>query len=525
MPAFVLLSSAFLVFAVAVELLAFQYQPAALVGLFSSLPVSQQVAWLIICLVPLSLIAVVLLQHFKLIEKRKAGEVLETRLRSLRLDVLGLGEEQKNNEQAVQHLHRSDPEGAISALQGRIAGTEEGVQFHQERNQSGDLIGCLDKVRQQQQAIRQKLGEVIAKRRSIETSIGQLQSSQDEIDQSISVIEQDKDGETLDRRLQRLSQFIGTTSSRCEEIERSVPGLLELEEKFEALQRRLAPLEQKKTGVMDALRALSEVRNQIDATTARLERDEGVSLEERLGEIQKLSQFIETTNTRCEEIERSMPGLQEFEEKFEALQRRLAPLEQKKTNVIGTLAALSDVRNQIVATIARLERDEGVSLEERLGETQKLSLFIGTMSTRCEEIERSMPGLLELEEKFEALQRRLAPLEHKKNGVIGTLKALSDMQNQVNATIARLEEDEGVTLEDRIEQLAKTKHGLEVRVSSVLEQFSEIEAIHKDIADLFGKLNQARRMPREFDLSARVVSVNGNGADKRQGDTSEPSRQ
>ena len=125
-----------------------------------------------------------------------------------------------------------------------------------------------------------------------------------------------------------------------------------------------------------------------------------------------------------------------------------------------------------------------------------------------------MPGLLELEEKFEALQRRLAPLEHRKNGVIGTLKALSDVQNQVNATIARLEEDEGVTLEDRIEQLAKTKHGLEVRVSSVLEQFSEIEAIHKDIADLFGKLNQARRTPREFDLGARVVPTNGNGAHK-----------
>jgi chromosome segregation ATPase len=391
-------------------------------------------------------IAVVLLQYCKLIEKRKAAEVLETRLRSTRHDVLGLEEEQKNNEQAIQHLHRSDPEGAISTLRTRIDGTGQVVQFQQERNQSGDLIGSLEQVRQQQQAIRQSLGEVIAKRRSIETSIAQLQSSQDDIEQSISVIEQNKDGETLERRLQKLSQFIGTTGTRCEEIERSLPGLLELEEKFEVLGRRLAPLEQKKTGVIGALNALSDVRHQTDEKISRLERDQDVSLEEYLGEAQKLSQFIATASTRCEEIERSLPSLLEVEEKFEAVGRRLAPLEQKKTGFTGTLKALSDVQNQLNATIARLEGHEGVGLEERLGEAQKLSQFIGTASTRCGEIERSLPSLLELEEKFEVIGRRLAPLEQKKTGVVGTLEALSDAQNQLNATLARLEGDEGVSL-------------------------------------------------------------------------------
>jgi chromosome segregation ATPase len=232
-------------------------------------------------------------------------------------------------------------------------------------------------------------------------------------------------------------------------------------------------------------------------------------------------QFIEATNSRCEEIERSIPGLLELEEKFAALQRRLAPLEQKRTGVIGTLTALSDVRNQIVATIARLERDGDVSLEERLGETERLSQIIGTMSTRCDEIERSLPGLLDLEEKFEVVQRRLAPLEQRKAALIGTLKALSDVQDQLNATIARLEADEGVSLEERIQQLGKTKHGLEERISSVLMQFSEIDAIHKDITDLFGKLNQARRTPRELLSGSSVVSVNGNGAGKHHGNGGE----
>jgi hypothetical protein len=35
--------------------------------------------------------------------------------------------------------------------------------------------------------------------------------------------------------------------------------------------------------------------------------------------------------------------------------------------------------------------------------------------------------------------------------------------------------------------------------------------MHKDISGLFLKLNQVRRMPRELDSGARVISINGNG--------------
>jgi predicted nucleic acid-binding Zn-ribbon protein len=341
MPAFVVFSSALLVFAITTELLVSGHQPATLVALFSSLPLPEKVAWLVICLVPLSFIAVALLQHCKLIEKRKAADVLETRLRGIRLDVLGLEQDQKDSDQATQYLHRSDPEGAIAALQTRIAGTEQAVQFHQQRNQSGDLIGRVEEIRQQQQEIRHRLGEVIGKRRSIETSISQLQGCQDDMERTISVIEQDKDGDTLEDRLKRLSGFIGTT------------------------------------------------------------------------------------NSRCEEIERSMPGLRKLEEKFDALQIRVAPLDKKETGVIGVLKALSDARNRLAATITRLEQDEGVGLAER------------------------------------------------------------------------------------VQQLAQTKGELEERVASVLSQFSAIETIYKDITGLFAKLNQAQRMPRELDAGGRIVSISG----------------
>src|SRR5262249_10620053 len=163
-------------------------------------------------------------------------------------------------------------EGALKAVQARMAGSDQTIQFQHERNQSTDLASCLEQVRQQQQAMRLKLGEVIAKRRSMETSIAQLQSSHAEIDRSISLVEQDRDAEPLEHRLQKRSQFVGAITSRWEEIERSMPVLIELEEKFQAVQRRLSPLEDKKIGVLGTLTALADVRDEIETKIAVLER-------------------------------------------------------------------------------------------------------------------------------------------------------------------------------------------------------------------------------------------------------------
>ena len=159
MPVFILLASALLVFAVTVELLASDFQPATLIALFLALPASQKMAWVLIGLVPLSFIVVALVQYCKLREKKQAADVLETRLRSARHNVLLLEDGQKNTEQALQYLDQTDPEGGVSTLQTRMASSPEAVQYHQQRNASGDLIGSVEQIRRQQQETKQQLGD------------------------------------------------------------------------------------------------------------------------------------------------------------------------------------------------------------------------------------------------------------------------------------------------------------------------------------------------------------------------------
>jgi uncharacterized coiled-coil DUF342 family protein len=293
------------------------------------LPVLQQISWSIICLVPLSLIAVALLQHCKVIEQRNTADVLKTRLRSVRHEVFGMEQAQNDSDQAAQYLVRSDPEEAISALQARVAHTEQVVQIHQHCNQNGDLMGRVEEIRQQQQRIRDKLGEVIGKRRSIETLFTQLQSSQDDMERAISVIEEEQNGDTLDHRLQKLSEFNRTTSSRCEEIERSLGGLGELEQKFEALQNRVAPLDEEETGVIGVLRALSHVRNRLAATIARLEQDEGVALGERI------RQLIETRRE----------------------------LEERVSSVVAQFSTIDTIHKDMTALFAKLNQTQRIPRE------------------------------------------------------------------------------------------------------------------------------------------------------------------
>jgi len=269
------------------------------VALFFSLPIAQQISWLIVCLAALAFVAAALFQQSRLIEQRRALDILETRLR----EVVGLEEAQKVTDEAAQYLVQSDPEQAIRSLQGRISQTDQAIQVHQHYNYNGDMLSRIEEMRQQQQELRGKLGEVIAKRRSIETLFVELQSSQDEMERGLALIEEDRNGETLGERIQKLCQFSAMTDARCEEIEGSMRSLMDLGTKFTALESRVAPLNRTDTGVAGVLGALARVRDRLTATLARLEEDGGVVLAERIRQL---------TETKCELDERVSNVLTQF---------------------------------------------------------------------------------------------------------------------------------------------------------------------------------------------------------------------
>jgi chromosome segregation ATPase len=155
-------------------------------------------------------------------------------------------------------------------------------------------------------------------------------------------------------------------------------------------------------------------------------------------------------------------------------------------------------------TLSRIEEDKNCdTLDDRL---RKLTEFSRSTNLRCEHIERCMESLTQHQKNFDALQARVYPLEDEERGIRSILIKLNNTTDLITTRIVPLEVDGETNLSVRVQQLTNLKNQVEQRVSSVVEDFAKLDAIHGEINGLFSRLNQAQRPIRELDSSLRIVS-------------------
>jgi uncharacterized coiled-coil DUF342 family protein len=275
----VLISVVLLAVAVGFEIFSLNSPSALLEALQSQQPL-QKAAWGVIIVAPLVLLAATFWEAAQHDQQRKAAAILETRLRGAQKAVNELDDAQKDSDLAANYLARSDPEEAVTSLQRRLIEAERTVHLQQSRNETEGLLARVDQVRQQQQVIREKLGATIEKRRLIEPLFSELQNSQDELDRRFAGLK----AEDLHDHLQSFTQAGERMKSRCDEIERSMTMFVQLKDEYDAIQSRLVPLDSRQTGVKSIVSALHDIRDQLSAAIARLDRDGDVKLADRMAE-------------------------------------------------------------------------------------------------------------------------------------------------------------------------------------------------------------------------------------------------
>src|SRR5262249_40408622 len=199
----IMIFGALVAVALGIEVFVPAYRPSVLIEPMLSQQFPHQASVIVAGVLLLLLAGAALL----LISQRKTTEKLEMRLRGVRHAVYGLEEAQKDSDSAAAYLDRTDPEGAMSALSERIAKANEAADQHHARNVALDLNSQVEHLRQQQFLLREKLGDVIAKRRTVEALVTELQTSQDDIERTLAVIEEDKNKDTLTERVQKISEF------------------------------------------------------------------------------------------------------------------------------------------------------------------------------------------------------------------------------------------------------------------------------------------------------------------------------
>jgi hypothetical protein len=284
-----LVCGALLALAVGFEVYSSEYPPTALIELVQAQPLLQKLAWAVIIVSPFGLLAAALWESARLDQQRKANAVWETRFRGVRKTVDEFDDAQKDADRATNYLERSDPEEAMSAIQRRLIEAERTTHLQQSRNEKEGLLARIDMARQQQQALREKLGETIEKRRLIEPLFIELQSSQDVLEKGLAGLKADD----LNDRLQALMQSTEQMKSRCGEIERMMASFVQLKGALDGLKGRLDPLEDKQSGVKSLVSGLHDIRVQLTSTIERLDHDGDATLTERAAKFAETKQALD----------------------------------------------------------------------------------------------------------------------------------------------------------------------------------------------------------------------------------------
>jgi chromosome segregation ATPase len=224
----------------------------------------------------------------------------------------------------------------------------------------------------------------------------------------------------IDARIADVTQFIGQTQSRFDDIERRMIAFTELKARLGALQARLVPLESADSGVVklvtDVQGILADMRKDAGGFVATFERALGAlsnakDLHGGLdidGRIADVTQFIGETQKRFDDIERRVVSFTELKARLTDLQTRLAPLESADSGVVRLINDLQDIREKLIDKIRRVEG----------GEEGDLAARVRVFADTKRELEERVSGLTDQFTKLSTIRKDIAGLFDKLSSAV-----------------------------------------------------------------------------------------------------------
>lgn len=224
----------------------------------------------------------------------------------------------------------------------------------------------------------------------------------------------------IDARIADVTQFIGQTQSRVDDIERRMIAFTELKARLGALQARLVPLESADSGVVklvtDLQGILADMRKDAGGFVATFERALGAlsnakDLHGGLdidGRIADVTQFIGETQNRFDDIERRVVSFTELKARLTDLQTRLAPLESADSGVVRLINDLQDIREKLIDKIRRVEG----------GEEGDLAARVRVFADTKRELEERVSGLTDQFTKLSTIRKDIAGLFDKLSSAV-----------------------------------------------------------------------------------------------------------
>ena len=369
---------------------------------------------------------------------------------------------------SVQHLAKSDPEEAIGLLQTTLADTEKRIAAQQSRYDSIDLHERLEEIRRRQQAVREMVGVVSEKRRTVEPVFGELKDRLRQLDRWLAELETDDNKKSLGDRVNELNQDVSVIHTRHGALQQSVATLNRFKEELEKAREELAPVRSPETGINPLI---AELRVSGDQLTRMLDELESSGDEKLNLRVESLSKAKIEIEQRVAHIDDCFNILDSIRLDFEELRKRQTHLDRSLTAIETDSggASLVDRQNAL--------NDFIVECRLRLRNLQDIST---TLSQFNEELAKSQAGLL--------------PLQAPVYGIEALIGEVNVGHAILSKTLDEIEVKGDESLTSRVETLATNKAEVDQRVSRIFEDFQKLDSMRKNIGEMFtsirGTLNR-----------------------------------
>lgn len=431
----------------------------------AALPGPQRFALGAILFTTLALIGSSVWQAFSLAHQNKR---LRDRLKGLRQDTLTAHETQAQFDTGVQHLVDNDPQEAIASIHKALTETEQRAVLAHGQSESVDMRDRLDDIRRRQQALREAIGTVAEKRRTIEPVFGELKDRQRQLERWLTDIETDDSKNNIADRLKDLTHNVAVIHERKTLLQQSLTTLSRFKEELQEAEAELVPLSSPETG-LDAL--IADLRMRRDRLTASLDQLESSGDEKFGARVEALSREKIEVEQRFARLDDGFNILNSIRFDFDELRERRAHLER---------------------SLAEVETDpDGKSLIDR---QNALNQFIVEARLRLTGLQDSSSTLAHFREGLVKSQGELAPLQSPVFGIEALIREVNENRDILIKTLGEIEFKGDEKLSSRVEALSRNKAEVDERLAHVFENFQKLDSMRKDIGEIFtsirGTLNR-----------------------------------
>lgn len=259
-----------------------EFDSLAAVAAFLKLPVWQRLAWMVVALSSLCLIAGTIWQSHQLAVQAKTMDASARRFQSLHEKVDALSLAQQQADQAVQHLVTNSSERVVDGLAQHLADGEQRALAQITYYSAVDLENRITDIRQRQQPLRDRVAALVEKRQALDAVFMDLNHRQYLIERALSEVEKKEHADEVETRLVRLTEFVKTAQFRFDDIDRLGARLTALRGEFGEIEMRLTPLQANRSLLENLATELDALRDRFSVVVDQLERNGDRSLAERV---------------------------------------------------------------------------------------------------------------------------------------------------------------------------------------------------------------------------------------------------